>query len=294
MNKIKSLIFYLLFWITPVIHGLSIGIQVPPSLEGSTDLLTEINSIHEELYSLNNVVRNGWGGRSYKNNIEKIRSLHKQIEISVNNYLLKNTCLRYYLTEYISFDELKSHRDKGFLVSLNFKINGINDQILNLNILDKDANTLRRISKIKERNLNVLIQYPLNEKTEEFYAEQYFDLCFENFKHDKSWSAKISLLEVYLELAFGIETISQKYQDSTTLLSQVNDELDKIYREVEAVSNDIVKSLKTSEPELRNRNENNLTTYMVLIIIICVIYVIVNFTQIYWLIKYLKNKKLIH
>jgi hypothetical protein len=289
MFFIKQIIYFIIL-LTPLIEAISIGIEIPPSIGESNDLLTDISLIHQELYSIQ-------GG--YSKNKKKIASLNKQLDKVVNDYLIRNVCLRYYLKDYVTFndEEINSNINNGLIISLNFKFNGLDkdsrNQVLNLSILDKFANTLRRINKIKEDNLNILIDYPLNNKDENFYNEQYFDLCFENLKYDKSWNSKHNSIDTDLELSFGIKSISNKYKESSILISSINEQLNRIYVELDAIASEILKNLRTSEPELRNRNESNLTMYVISFTIIFIIYLIVNISQIYWLIKYLKKNGLI-
>lgn len=298
--NIINLIITLLF--INFIDCVKVGMEIPPNLNYDNDLLTDINLINHELYSMD-----------FEKDQKNVEKLNLKLNKILESYLINNSCLRYYLNDYVKFSDIdkfnknlnndnndnnndkKIDSNEGFMIAFNFEFssNGEIDsriQKLNLSLLDKNVNILRRINNINQENLKLLINYPLNNKDEEFFNNQYFDLCFENIKYDKSWNSKPIPINAFIEINFGINEISEKYHQSTLLIYDASNELNKIDNELDIIVNQLLKNLETSEPELRNKNEDTLTKYMIYFILTFVIYLIVNFGQIFWLIKYLKKR----
>lgn len=275
--------------------SVSIGMEITESKNGDRDLLSDIDLVHQKMYSLNdlNDIKNSKILDDFNNQISKI----------INNYLINNSCLRFYLNEYSTLENVlnmkNSKINNGLLVSINVDFSDTdfhidqNRQTININILDKDGNTLRRINKVNNDKLNLLIDYPIHSENLEIYKQQYFDFCFENLKHDKSWNSVINSIFAKLDLSFGMETIKEKYKESSVYINDISSKLDKIYLEIDAITDQLVENLKTSEPLLRNKNEDTLEKYMKYVIITLIIYIIVNICQISWLIRYLKSHGLI-
>ncbi|KAG0672273.1 hypothetical protein C6P42_003284 [Pichia californica] len=261
---------------------------IPPSLDNGNDLLTDINLIHQDIYKMNPNIDS-----------KKMEKLNLKLKKTLDTYLINNSCLRYYLNDYIQFNniepnQMEIHSNEGFMIAINIEFineESINSKVqkINLSLIDKNINILRRINNINQRNLKLLINYPLTEKNEEYFNDQYFDMCFENVKYDKSWTSKQIEVDSNIEINFGIEEISNKYHQSTLLIYDAQNELMKIDKELEIIIDQLLNNLKTSEPELRNKNEDTLDKFMKLFIFTFVIFLIVNFFQGFWLIKYLKK-----
>ena len=270
-----------------------VGIEVPPSRHESTDLLTDIDRIHQELYALD--IKDS-------KNSKRIQELDEKVQNAIADYSSSNSCLRYQLREYMSYaqflDDSKANVNNGMLVSINVKFSDTEQyidpdaQIININILDKAGDTLRRIGHIREDQVRLLIDYPMISTGEKHYNKQYFDLCFENFKYDKSWNSHVLPILAHVELSFGVDTIKSKYEKSSSNIEKLTKKLERVSNEIEIVAEQLIKHLDTSEPLLRDMNEDTLSKYVILFAIIFVIYVGINFTQIYWLIRYLKNRNL--
>lgn len=299
--NIINLIISLLF--INFIDCVKVGMEIPPNSNYNNDLLTDINLINHEIYSLD-----------FEKDQKNFEKLNLKLNKILESYLIDNSCLRYYLSDYIKFSEINKFNNKkdlvdenriegnkkidsneGLMIAFNFKFSSNSEidsriQKLNLSLLDKNVNILRRINNINQENLKLLINYPINNKNEEFFNNQYFDLCFENVKYDKSWNSKPIPINVFIEINFGINEISDKYHQSTLLIYDASKELNKIDNELDLIINQLLKNLETSEPELRNKNEDTLTKFMIYFILTFLIYLIVNFGQIFWLIKYLKKR----
>lgn len=267
----------------------SIGIEVPPSESDSADLVTELNLLHQELYAIDKPDKETQKAETIKEKIDKL----------VGVYVGKHRCIRYYLKEYFLYDEdeIDSHINSGLFINLHFKFENLDSdsrkQYLNLLFLDKNADVLRKISKVNDRYLSVLLDYPLVDKSEEYFNKQYFDVCLENIQYDKSWNAKLDTVNAYIEFAFGLDAISSIYDESSEIVDTAGENLMKVEKELDTILKQYLNMLKTTEPQFRDKNEDTLTKYMICFAIIFVIYVIVNIAQIIWLIKYLKSHGLL-
>lgn len=267
----------------------SIGIEVPPSESDSADLVTELNLLHQELYAIDKPDKETQKAETIKEKIDKL----------VGVYVGKHRCIRYYLKEYFLYDEneIDSHINSGLFINLHFKFENLDSdsrkQYLNLLFLDKNADVLRKISKVNDRYLSVLLDYPLVDKSEEYFNKQYFDVCLENIQYDKSWNAKLDTVDAYIEFAFGLDAISSIYDESSEIVDTAGENLMKVEKELDTILKQYLNMLKTTEPQFRDKNEDTLTKYMICFAIIFVIYVIVNIAQIIWLIKYLKSHGLL-
>ncbi|TID21144.1 hypothetical protein CANINC_003424 [Pichia inconspicua] len=267
----------------------SIGIEVPPSESDSADLVTELNLLHQELYAIDKPDKETQKAETIKEKIDKL----------VGVYVGKHRCIRYYLKEYFLYDEdeIDSHINSGLFINLHFKFENLDSdsrkQYLNLLFLDKNADVLRKISKVNDRYLSVLLDYPLVDKSEEYFNKQYFDVCLENIQYDKSWNAKLDAVDAYIEFSFGLDAISSIYDESSEIVDTAGENLMKVEKELDTILKQYLNMLKTTEPQFRDKNEDTLTKYMICFAIIFVIYVIVNIAQIIWLIKYLKSHGLL-
>lgn len=299
MNTFRTIILLLsIFLFTDSISAVKLGMQIPPNPNGDNDLLTDINLLHHEIYGMddssNNNLRND---AAFQKKLEKLNAKLQKI---LTDYLINNSCLRYYLADYINFSQTGIDPKTSESVMLAFNIefpsdNHIDQRIqrLNLNVLDRNANTLRRINNINQQSLRLLVDYPLTEKTPEFCSEQYVDICFENLKHDKSWNSKPSTVEVFMEIQFGVEALSERYKQSTQLIDDIANRLGKVDEELDAIVAQLQRNLETSEPALRNKNEDTLDKFMRLFILTFLIYLLANFGQMFWLYKYLKGHGLL-
>lgn len=299
MNTFKTIILLLsIFLFTDLISAVKLGMQIPPNPTGDNDLLTNINLLHHEIYGMddssNNNLRND---AAFQKKLEKLNAKLQRI---LTNYLINNSCLRYYLADYINCSQTSVDTKTSESVMLAFNIELPSDhhidqriQRLNLNVLDRNANTLRRINNISQQSLRLLVDYPLTEKTTEFCSEQYVDICFENLMHDRSWNSKPSSIEVFLEIQFGVEALSERYKQSTKLIDDIANRLGKVDEELDAIVAQLQRNLKTSEPALRNKNEDTLDKFMRLFILSFLIYILANFGQMLWLYKYLKGHGLL-
>lgn len=275
-------------------NALEVGMQIPPSRVDANDLLADINLLHQEIYTIDYFGKDTLD-KKLRNQLD---SLHNKLSKVINEYLINNSCLRYYLSEQIASDEidLNTNDNNGILIALNLKFEtemNTKIQILNLNIFDAHGNTLRRINNIKDNKLNLLFHYPLTENDEEFFNLQYIDICFENLKYDKSWNSKPNTIDSFVEILFGMQSLSDRYQKSTELIDKSASELVKIDGEIDLIIDQLFKNLKTSERDLRNKNEDTLNKFMIFFIVIFVMYLCANLAQIYWLINYLKKRSLL-
>lgn len=275
--------------ITPIIHAISVGWEINPVSIDGQDLLTDINFLHQQIYSIPQSTN--------KKDLKKIESLNAKIKSIVNDYIINNSCLRYYLDDYVSYNEneMNSNINSGLFVSINFEFDNIHEmdqrsQVFNLNILDKFANTLRRINKIEQNKLNVLIDYPLIEKSQDYLKTQYFDICFENLKYDKSWNSNARPINAYIDIFFGLNSISKKYEKTSELIFSISESLDTVYHELEGLTAEYVHYLRNDEPDFRDMNEDTLTKYTVSMLILILVTLSINAIQAFWLIKHLKRR----
>lgn len=251
-GMVFRLLAFLSIFVSEAVHvsATQLCMEIPPSRTDSQELMTELNMLHQHLYSMD---------ASKSKNQNEIQLLNDKIDKVVNDYLISNSCLRYYFKEYISFEEVENSLplNNGIVVSLRLKLDDYHidqrKQKLNLNIIDPMANTLRRINSIEETELRFLFDYPIEEKTRDYFNEQYFDVCLENIKYDKSWSSTISIINGELELIFGMNSINKKYAESTEKVNSIFEQLQLIDSELDLVYKQLVHNLRTSEPLLRDK-----------------------------------------
>lgn len=260
-----------------------IGVIITPSDEtDKTNYIDKINYIQDD------VQKNG-----------KSKDTENKISKLINSYFSqKHTCLRYYLHEFIKFNEKELSNEESILIAMEVNFRNLGDskiQTINLNIFDNFGNILRRINNIDEKKIKLLIDFELNNKNDLELSnmnELFFDLCFENNKYDRSWNSKPETVEAYVEILFGLSEIKKNLEKSSLLIDVANENLKIIDKTINTINEQLLEHLKTSETQFRNKNEDTLTKFQIAVVIIVTIYIIANVFQIVWLLRYLKSKNL--
>ena len=215
---INNLILALLLLCITQVESIKIGRQIPVSGRGATELNNKIKSIREELntYRLNHQDdSNGFIRREFLGSYQKdVNKIIDKLKSEMDKYLQLNSCLRYYFQDFVDFSELESSEGGAAHILLAINVVMENEpntriQSLNLNIMDKDVNALRRKNGIHEHEIHIAVDYPVLSKTREEYGGEYTDFCFENLKVDRSWSSDPHDINVYTDISLSLIHISE-------------------------------------------------------------------------------------
>ncbi|GMM27614.1 hypothetical protein DAMA08_003300 [Martiniozyma asiatica (nom. inval.)] len=263
-----------------------IGLFIPASGGKVPEIITDINAIHQEMYS-----------SSVKTKQKQYLKLKGQLESTVDAYISNNKCIRYYPSQHIPFEDLNANSNEHNSVMMAFNINfdnkpDYNIQKLGLNIMDPSANTLRRISKIHDSTIKLIVDYPLIENSEEYFLNQYIDICFENLKLDHSWKSQPRVIEASLEIYFGLTAIKEKYYKSSEIIDSLQNSITAINDDLDILLQQLSDHLKSNETKFRDINEDTLSKYTILGTIVSLFYLLSTCGQIYWLVRYLKINSL--
>ncbi|CAI8507495.1 unnamed protein product [Pichia kudriavzevii] len=100
-GMVFRLLAFLSIFVSEAVHvsATQLCMEIPPSRTDSQELMTELNMLHQHLYSMD---------ASKSKNQNEIQLLNDKIDKVVNDYLISNSCLRYYFKEYISFEEVEN------------------------------------------------------------------------------------------------------------------------------------------------------------------------------------------
>lgn len=284
-------------------QSIKIGRQIPVSGRGATELNTKIKGIREELDSYrisHQDDSNGFIRRrheflgSYQKDVDKIINNLRQ---EMNKYLQLNSCLRYYFQDFVDFSELESSEGSAahILLAINMIVeNEPNPRVqsLNLNIMDKDMNALRRKNGIHERESHIAVDYPVMSKSREEYGNEHIDFCFENLKVDRSWSSDPHDINIYTDISFGLPAIKSNYMESTNRIGKINEKLEKSDTELDAMVNQMQSSMATAYSRLRDMNEDTYSKQTIFYILILCSYFGTCIFEILWLRRVLRLRKL--
>ncbi|KAG7879211.1 hypothetical protein KL905_003390 [Ogataea polymorpha] len=273
----------LLLFIGPV-SALRFGVCIQPSAGNAIDLFRTVNDYQSRINAMNKL-----------NNKER-QLLTERFETAITNYISSNTCLRYYLKDHleISMEGDKQLEMSNILISLDIHINEPIDakiQQLNLNVIDRHGNTLRRKNNLQDQNIQMVVDFPLYDHRNDYKVE-YLDLCFENIKIDQSWKSSPKDIEAYTTLKFGVPEILKTYEENSKELLTVKSKLFKIENEVDQIITQI-RQMLSDESKLRNLNEAILSNFSLFGILIVLILMLSGGVQLWWLINCMKKKSLL-
>ncbi|KAG7696366.1 hypothetical protein KL915_002730 [Ogataea haglerorum] len=284
-SSMKCLIYLCLFilFIGPV-SALRIGVCIQPSAGNAVDLFKTVNDYQSRINTMN------------KLNKKERQTLTERFETAVTNYLSCNTCLRYYLEDHLEIDtgNIKQLEMSNILISLDIHINESIDtkiQQLNLNVIDRNGNTLRRKNNLQEQNVQMVVDFPLHDHRNGYKLE-YLDLCFENIKIDQSWKSVPKDIEAYVTMRFGIPEILKTYEENSKELLTVKSKLLKIENEVDQIITQL-RQMLSNESKLRNVNEASLSNFSLFGILIVLVSILSGAVQLWWLINCMKQKSLL-
>lgn len=157
----------------------------------------------------------------------------------------------------------------------------ITGQSLNMQILDASGNVYRSLEDLAE-----------TAKMAFTTSSESFDVCFENYMVDSSWSRYGANKEVILDVEIGQQAREhnsyQRYEKYNPILQNL-DEIKLVYDLLETELN----SLLQRERGLRNINENSLERYIRYQVLIITMLVTIGVCQLVYYRNYFKFKKLI-
>lgn len=333
MRIITSRIIYLLIFLVNFNYCYQIGMEVPlGSMKNSINILEKYNNHQKNLNSLkkeqNQIIDSQKNKKKIQNQLNKINNEKENLINNFNELLTKyneeNTCLRYYINEYVRYTDLivsnnyknyvtkdeeemnedeknkylLEHKYSNVIVSIQVKLDDDftrDDQAsqLNFNIFDREGNILRRKNNLRQNSMQLAISLYVNTNSELFNKE-YIDICFENVRIDQSWKVrKQSSKFAKLNIDFGIPELKKNYEKSTENIRISKTKIKKLQDEVEFIYDQFVNILIKDEEILRNINEDNLTNLSILNTVTIVIIILASTFELIWLYRYLKYEKLI-
>ncbi|KAH3661557.1 hypothetical protein OGAPHI_006405 [Ogataea philodendri] len=278
-------ILIVLTLINPV-GALRFGITVPPSAGNAIDLVQSVNDYQSRLHSASKLSR------------KERQLLTEQFENRVTDYITSNTCLRYHLKDHIQVEQLAEKEMyfdmSNILISLDMEINKpieLRRQQLNINVIDRHGNTLRRKTNLQEQNVQMVVDFPLYNHKDD-YKSEYFDLCFENINIDQSWRSSPKNIDAYLTIKFGVPEILKTYEENSKNLGSVKSELLRIENDIDQLTAQM-RQLLTDESKLRNTNEAILSNFSICAIFTVIVLVVSTVTQLWWFINHMKKKNIL-
>ncbi|KAG7816695.1 hypothetical protein KL919_003991 [Ogataea angusta] len=284
-TPIKCVIYLclLLLFIGPV-SALRFGVCIQPSAGNAIDIFKTVNDYQSRINTMN------------KLNKKERQILMEQFETAVTTYISCNTCLRYHLRDHLEVDteNIKPFEMNNILISLDIHINEPIDaklQQLNLNVIDRHGNTLRRKNNLQEQNVQMVVDFPLYDHGND-YTLEYLDLCFENIKIDQSWKSAPKVIEAYITVKFGVPEILKTYEENSKELLTVKSKLFKVENEVDQILTQI-RQMLSDESKLRNVNEAILSNFSLFGILIVFILILSGAMQLWWLINCMKQNNLL-
>ncbi|GMG33471.1 unnamed protein product [Ambrosiozyma monospora] len=276
------------------VSAVKVGVQIPESGKDTELLLREFSKLQpafKEVQESHEIVDDEINSDTEDDKtVQKIREL-------VTRYVEINPCFRYYLHEYMDFREFEfsgnarnSLTNALIAIDIQFLIEpDQKTQVLNLNILDRNLNMLRRKERLDKKDVHMVVDYSFFNDLDKFNSE-YIDVCFENIKVDKSWSSRPRIIDAYMTLEFGMSQIVNNYKKSSEGLSEQGKKLEEISRELTMISHQLHDNVVNSESKLRNTNED--TNGKVVIMSFCFVCFLTLscLAQLIWLISYLKKR----
>ncbi|GMF00504.1 hypothetical protein B5S31_g5536 [[Candida] boidinii] len=304
------------------------------SMKNSINILEKYNNHQKDLNNLkkeqHQIIDSQKNKKTIENQLSKINNekenLIKNFNELLTEYNEENTCLRYYINEYVRYTDLivnnnnnnnnnmqkdekemnddeknkllLQHKYSNVIVSIQVKLDDDftrDDQAsqLNFNIFDKEGNILRRKNNLRQNSMQLAISLFVNTNSELFNKE-YIDICFENVRIDQSWKVKRQNSKfIKLNIDFGIPELKKNYEKSTENIKISKTKIKKLQDEVEFIYDQFVNILIKDEEVLRNINEDNLSNISTLNIVTIIIIILASTFELIWLYRYLKYEKLI-
>ncbi|GME81658.1 unnamed protein product [Ambrosiozyma monospora] len=206
------------------VNAVRVGVQIPESGKETETLLREFSNLQpafKEVQDSHEMIEDEIDTQS-----EDDKTVQKMREI-VTRYVEMNPCFRYYLHEYMDFHEFEfsgntrnSLTNALIAIDIQFLVEpDQRTQVLNLNILDRNFNMLRRKERLVEKDVHMVVDYSFFNDLDKFNSE-YIDVCFENIKVDKSWSSRPRVIDAYMTIEFGMSQIVNNYMKSSEDLSE--------------------------------------------------------------------------
>lgn len=157
----------------------------------------------------------------------------------------------------------------------------IEDQSLNLRVFGSDE-TLYRTKDNLQKKIRVAFTTTTND---------YFDICFENYMLDSSWSKYGTEKQILLDVEIGHKARDKNAYQRTEKYSPILKELTDIDTLHSALQLELA-TLVQQETQLRNINENSQDSHLKYQVLIIVILVTAGICQLFYFRFFLKTKKL--
>lgn len=285
-------LFTLLRLLVAVVTAVDVGRLIPQSGPEALAAKDELDKCRVNLNSVSKEDPGNGGlfglGSSKKDH--RIELIQKRMDKALTMYLGNNACLRYYLKDHVDFGEIGT--STGIMIALNLILENEPDykvQMLNLNVMDRDMNTMRRKDDLRDKKVDFALEYPIHTHTREGYNEEYIDVCFENFKRDMSWKSQPTVIEALVSLEFGLSSITSNYEKSSDRIGGTNKEFTEANELLGSVVQSMEYSMNTIEAELRNINEDTFSKQGFYFGATIVAYLTACFIEVIWLKRIMRN-----
>ncbi|VEU20950.1 DEKNAAC101844 [Brettanomyces naardenensis] len=284
------------------VSAVQLSRTIPLSGKNAAALNTRITQRRHELNSLKNSLDTStpgfFGSGVSKSKLKEIDQAVAKLKSAVNEYLICNSCLRYYVGDFVDFAELDQSPGgyTGLLIAINLKLEDTPDdklQSLNMNVMDEQKNILRRKNDIRDRNIHMAIDFPVISKDRESYSDQYIDVCFENLKVDRSWNSHPRGIDSSMSIDFGLPSIASNYEKSNQKMSEIQKEFIKAEGLIESIVQKMYFDMAKSETELRDVNEDTYSKQTMLFVATIVTLCVSTLGETYWLKRYLETHHLV-
>ncbi|QPG73342.1 hypothetical protein FOA43_000652 [Brettanomyces nanus] len=293
-----QLVAMLVLLLLPCYAAVEVGKIIQVSGSNAVQINSLVSQRRHELNSLKDKIKGSSKGFFRSSGIsssqrKELDNAFENLQSAVNDYLICNTCLRYHLNDYVDFDEVDQSPGgyKGVMVAINIRFQGEPDhkiQMLNLNVMDRDMNTLRKISGIHEQAVHMAIDYSVLTKDRTSYSKEYIDICFENLKVDRSWNSKPREIDADMSIEFGMPSIASIYKKSSEKIGKIQKKLLRADTELEAIVKQTLFTRANADNALRDINEDTYAKQTILCTATIVVYIIASLCQTLWLKRYLR------
>lgn len=300
MVKLSNAFVYILciFPVYILTLTIQVGRQIPVAGSYAKKLNEEISNQRLKLKLLEEKENNddmfSFGNSWRSKGLQKQRTeLRNSLSGKIKEYLMLNTCLRYYLNDVFDFSALDFSKNAytGIWIAITVNIDNEpdhNTQSFNLNVMDRMMNVLRRKDDISQ-NLHVAIDYPVRSRNRDEYDKEYVDICFENQKIDLSWNSNPPTIDTYTIINFGFADIKQESEK----LASIVDDTSKSFQEAEVELLNLIKQtdmgMGSAYADLRNATEDTYTKQWMFLTATIILYCMLGVFELLWIRSLLRH-----
>ncbi|ODV59581.1 Rrt6p ASCRUDRAFT_37076 [Ascoidea rubescens DSM 1968] len=179
----------------------------------------------------------------------------------------------------------------------------INSQSLNFKVFDQFGNLYRSKSDISGKlriifKTSFLNNYNNNNSNSNKImndydiSQRYFEICFENYLKDASWSNDGENKEIVMDLEIGLKSRDLNLIKQSEKLTPLHKDLIQIENEIDDLTDNLYYLVKR-EANLRDTNENTYINVVKSQIVIIILLIFISLLQLLYFYNYLKTRKVI-